>query len=52
MDNEEYLREILNVLKEMNRKYDVVINEMDELKNLFMKYDLELEEYEEQIRED
>lgn len=52
MENEEYLREILNVLKEMNRKYDVLIEEMEDLKNLFIKYDLELQDYEEQIRED
>ena len=52
MDNEEYLREILNVLKEYNRKFDILIEEMDDLKNLFIKYDLELQDYEEQIRED
>jgi len=52
MDNEEYLREIINLLKEYNRKFDIMIEEMDDLKNLFMKYDLELEEFEEKIRED
>lgn len=52
MDNEEALREILNLLKEYNRKFDLMINELEDLKNLFMKYDLELEDYEESIRED
>jgi type II secretory pathway predicted ATPase ExeA len=52
MENEELLREILNLLKEYNRKFDLMINELEDLKNLFMKYDLELEDYEEEIRED
>lgn len=52
MDNEEALREILNLLKEYNRKFDLMIEELEDLKNLFMKYDLELEDYEENIRED
>jgi hypothetical protein len=52
MEIEKYLKEILNVLKEMNRKTDIAIDEMEDLKNLFMKYDVELENYEESIRED
>lgn len=52
MESEEYLREIVNLLKEYNRKFDFMIQEMEELKNLFMKYDMELENYEETIRED
>lgn len=47
----EELREIINILKEMNGKMDTVVEEIEELKNLFVKYDLELEDYEEGIRE-
>lgn len=48
MENDDKL---ISILEEMNETMKEILFEMGELKNLFMKYDLELEDYEEGIRE-
>lgn len=48
MDHED---EIISLLKEMNETMKEVVFEMQELKNLFVKYDLELQDFDEEIRE-
>ena len=43
--------EIIEILKEMNENIKQVVVEMEDLKNLFVKYDLELQDFDEEIRE-
>jgi predicted nucleic acid-binding Zn-ribbon protein len=51
MSDEEKLAKVVDLLVEMNENMKQLVLEMEDLKNLFMKYDLELEDYEESIRE-
>lgn len=48
---EKELQKMISLLKEMNNKMDIIVDELGEVKNLFIKYDMELEYYDEEIRE-
>jgi len=50
-DMKNYLDEIVKVMKEVNEGIENLSYHMEDLKNLFIKYDLELEDYDESRRE-
>lgn len=50
-DTKEYFNKILKSMEQLNENMENLVYHMEDLKNLFIKYDLELEDYDEARRE-